>query len=140
MYWFGTYLSECTQVDSCAELLSSSGLVICAVLQRSILGPLLFCISTRPLEQFTEGPTILHCFYADDIYLYLSLDPCDNQSAMARLNSCLVDTRARIAGNFLKLNYDKTKLLLIGNPAHVERYTICRCYFGIMQLSHEPVL
>jgi len=35
---------------------------------------------------------------------------------MVRNNSCNSDIRAWIAANFLKLNVDKTELLLIGNP------------------------
>jgi len=50
---------------------------------------------------------------------YLSFDPCDAQSAMARLNSCLVDIRAWMAANLLKLNDDKTELLLIGSRKRV---------------------
>jgi len=35
---------------------------------------------------------------------------------MARLNSCVVDIRAWMASSFLKLNDDKTELILLGNP------------------------
>jgi len=62
---------------------------------------------------------IQYHFHADDTQLSLSFDPCDAQSAMARLNSCLVDIRAWVADNFLKLNDDKTELLLPGNPKRV---------------------
>jgi len=51
----------------------------------------------------------------------MSFDPCDAQSAMARLNSCLVDIRAWMADNFLKLNDDKTEQLLIGIPKRVAK-------------------
>jgi len=48
-----------------------------------------------------ERHKIQYHFHADDTQLYLSFDPCDAQSAMARLNSCLVDIRAWMADNFL---------------------------------------
>jgi len=35
---------------------------------------------------------------------------------MARLNSCLVDIRALMADNFLKLNDEKTDLLFVEKP------------------------
>jgi len=82
---------------------------------------LLFCIYTRTLEQIIERNKIQYHFYADDTQLHLSFDPCEAQFAMARLNSCLVDIRAWMADNFLKLNDDKTELLLIGNPKRVAK-------------------
>jgi len=54
-------------------------------------------------------------FYANDTQLYLSFDPCDAQSAMARIKSGLLDIRAWMAANVLKLSDDKAELLL-GNP------------------------
>ena len=119
--WFRSYLSGRTQIVSCADQLSSSRPVTCGVPQGSVLGPLLFCIYTRPLEQIIERHNMKYHFYADDTQLYVSFDPCDAESAMARLNNCLVDIRDWMAANFLKLNDDKTELLLIGNPKRVSK-------------------
>jgi len=83
------------------------------------LSPLLFCIYTRPLEQIIGRHKIQYHFNEDYTQLYLSFDPCNAQSAMARLNSCPVDSRAWRAGNFLNFNDDKTELLLLGNPKRV---------------------
>jgi len=104
------------RLSSVADNLSSSRPVTCVVPPGSVLGPSLFCIYTRPLEQIIERHQIQYHFYAADTQLYLFLDPCDAQSAMARLNSCHVDMWASMADNFLKLNDDKTELLLIGYP------------------------
>jgi len=70
--WLMCYLSDRTQVVSCADDLSSSRPVTCGVPQGSVLGQLLFCICTRPLEQIIERHKIQHHFYADETQLYLS--------------------------------------------------------------------
>jgi len=54
LHGFRSYLSDCTQVVSCPDPLSSSRPVICGVPWGSVLGLLLFCIYTRPLEQIIE--------------------------------------------------------------------------------------
>jgi len=91
---FRSYLSDRTQVFSFADNLSSYRPVTFGVPQGSVLGSSLVCIYTRPLEQIIERHKIQYHFYADDTQLYLSFDPCDAKSVIARLNICLVDIRA----------------------------------------------
>ena len=60
-------------------------------------------------------------FYADDTQLHLSFDPSNSSTAVHRLNNCLADIRSWMSDNFLKLNADKTELILIGNPKRVAK-------------------
>jgi len=60
--WFRYYLSEQTQVVSCADPLSSSRPENCGFPQASVLGPLVFCIYTRRLEQIIERHKIQYHF------------------------------------------------------------------------------
>jgi len=89
--WFRSYLSDRTQVVSCTDHLSFSTPITCGVPPGSVLGPLLFSIYTRPLEQIIERHKTQYHICANDTQLYMSFDPCDAQSAMARLNSCLAE-------------------------------------------------
>ena len=57
-------------------------------------------------------------FYADDTQLYLSfssLDGDDQVSSVAQIESCVRDIELWMARNKLKLNRDKTELLVIGS-------------------------
>jgi len=119
--WFRSYLNGRSQVDSSAGHTSSSRPVACGVRQRSVLGPLLFCLYTQPLEKNIHIHSLRCHFYADDTQLYLSYDPFEAQAAVAHLNHCLSDICDCMTANFLKLNDDKTELVLIGHPKRLAK-------------------
>ena len=83
--WFRSYLTGRSQVVSCSGHTSSSRPVTCGVPQGSVLGPILCCIYTQPLEQIIRRHNLSFHFYADETQLYLSFDPSEADAAVAKL-------------------------------------------------------
>ena len=57
--------------------------------------------------------------YVDDTQLYLTIKPITQQAVdigVARLEGCLTDIYTWMSQNKLKLNADKTEVLVLGNP------------------------
>lgn len=136
--WFRSYLSGRSQVVSCAGQQSSSRTVTCGVPQGSVLGPLLFCIYTRPLEQIVKRHAVNCHFYADDSQIYLSFDPSEAHAAASKLNECLSDIRDWMAANFLKLNDNKTELVLIGHAKRLAKIKDFRLSIGDAIVKPSP--
>ena len=77
------------------------------------MGPLLFSLYTSHLSYVIEKHKgILFHFYADDTQLYIHLNHKNATSAMDKLNSCLHDVKNWMDSNKLKLNADKTELIV----------------------------
>ena len=114
--WIRSYLSDrqqCILIDGeTSEKLNLSY----GVPQGSVLGPILFTIYTTPLGDIVRKHGLTFHLYADDTQLYIAFKPTDNLSkeeALSRIEKCVEDIRAYMAVNFLKLNDDKTELLII---------------------------
>ena len=66
-----------------------------------------------PLGNIIRNHSInFHC-YADDTQLYLSIKP-DESNQLSKLQTCLKDIKSWMSCNFLMLNSEKTKILVLG--------------------------
>ena len=84
--------------------------------QGSVLGPILFTIYTTPLANIVRKHDLTFHLYADDTQLYLAFKPSSElskQDAKTKLEKCVEDIRAWMSKNLLKLNDDKTEVLII---------------------------
>ena len=89
----------------------------CGVPQGSVLGSLLYVLFTSPLGDIVTSHGLSCHFYADDTKLYCSFKLHDQAASVQAIESCLNDIDAWMLANMLKLNRDKTELLVIG-PKH----------------------
>ena len=114
MSWFSSYLSDRSFFVSLDGFESDGHDISSGILQGSILGPLLFSLYILPLGELITTHGVNFHFYADDTQLYLSVAP-DDPSALDPLLSCLSSIKCWMSNNFLKLNEDKTEVLIIGS-------------------------
>ena len=89
------------------------------VLQGSVLGPILFTMYTTPLGNIIRKHRLNFHLYADDTQLYISFQPgvsVSKETAIFCLEACIKDIKIWMTNNLLKMNDDKTELIV--NTTH----------------------
>ena len=110
-----SYLSDRYQTVCVNDALSQPVLLEYGVPQGSVLGPKNFVMYTKPLGRILAHHGLSYHFYADDTQLYLSFKPNDSvtqQQAFHRIEHCLIDIETWMNESKLKLNTDKTEVIL----------------------------
>ena len=111
--WFISYLSCCTQSVFVGHE-SAPSVLKCGVPQGSVLGPLLFTLYTHPLSIVICQSGISYHFFADDSQLHNSSVPSDFPALACCLKDCIEDVAEWMTDSKLKMNDDKTELMVIG--------------------------
>ena len=119
LQWFQSYLSDrkqCVKINNkCSNDISLSF----GVPQGSVLGPPLYTLYTVPLGRIIRKHSLNYHFYADDTQLYLSIQPNDINDLVFKMEACILEVKEWMHDNKLKLNDDKTEIILI-NPKKYE--------------------
>ena len=108
--WFRSYLSD--------RACSAPHVLEFGVPQGSVLGPLLYSMYTSPLGEIARCHQMFYHFYADDTQLYITFrksSVSDMNLSNAKLVNCVRDMDAWMLSNKLKLNKDKSKVLVISS-------------------------
>ena len=113
LQWFSSYLTDRTHYVSLSNHCSAFTHVHSGVPQGSVLGPILFTIHIKPLSAIIDSHSIIHHSFSNDLQLQMSA-PTDRISELNHsMQSCICDVKAWATANMLKLNYNKTELMLV---------------------------
>ena len=119
--WFRSYLAERTQYVEISGSVSSTRPLDCGVPQGSVLGPILYLIYTSPLGDILRKHCMSFHLYADDTQLYTTFVYNDDNhlaSTKISIENCLLEIDHWMTCNKLKLNKDKTELLILHSRFH----------------------
>ena len=129
--WFRSYLSDRHQSVKIGKTVSKSRPLPYGVPQGSVLGPQLFSIYTLPLHSVIEESNMSYHLYADDTQIYFAFNPkcaISTENMKQTIDSCTAHIGQWMTKNCLKLNSDKTEVLILTKPSVsqiVPSLTIC---------------
>ncbi|KAJ1129421.1 hypothetical protein NDU88_007791 [Pleurodeles waltl] len=112
--WIASFLAGRTQRVRLPPFRSAATEVICGVPQGSSLSPTLFNVYMSPLATIARQHNLKIITYADDTQLILSLTS-DPDAARASLHEGMKDVAEWMKNSRLKLNSDKTEVLILGS-------------------------
>ena len=117
--WCLSYLKghvQSVQIGSTFSQEQNNKNLLFGVPRGSVQGPVLFTIYRTPIGRIIQRHGLTYHLYADDTQLYMAFKPSDATSkcdAKSRIEACVADIRIWINDNSLKLNDNKTELLVI---------------------------
>ena len=113
LQWFSSYLTDRTHYASLSNHCSAFVPVHSGVPRGSVLGPMLFTMYIEPLSAIIDSHSIIHHSFADDSQLQMSAPPDRISELLHSMQSCIGDVNSWATANMLKLNDNKTELMLV---------------------------
>jgi exonuclease III len=125
--WFRSYLTDRFFKVKIDDSVSEFLCLLFGVPQGSLLGPILFILYIKQLQEIARKYGLNIQLYADDSQLYISfhpMRPSELQNITERINSCLSEIKVWMVNNFMKLNETKTELLILGKPLVLRKFNL----------------
>ena len=134
--WFKSYLCNREQSIFIDGKTSNPVTLHFGVPQGSVLGPIKFSVYSSPVYEIAQSHQVqVHC-YADDTQIYqdfsMSAEEC--QIAVSKVEKCVKDIKDWMMQNKLKLNDDKTEVLIINSPRQKIRINTIPVQIGDSQI------
>ena len=122
--WFRSYLSGRIQRVVIEDSVSVDQELAFGVPQGSVLGPRIYYMYTKPVSDIIQRHGLSHHSYADDTQLYMTMDHSNNdwRDGLARIELCVSEIREWMKQNMLKLNDDKTELIVFTSKYKQDLY------------------
>ena len=124
--WVRSYLSGRTQVVTVDRVFSHRDTLTCNVPQGSVLGADFYSDFTAPVEETVKDVVSNH-YYADDSQLYNHFTPGNKESeetAVRKMEEAISRVKSWMNANLLKLNGDKTEIMIIGSRQQLLKVNI----------------
>lgn len=141
--WFESYLSARSQTISIGEACSIAAMLLFGVPQGSVLGPILFLIYTLPIGDIARKHGLHVHLYADDTQLYVSFKPADQLSArlmLHKVETCIAVLRHWMVQNKLKLNDEKTEVIVLTSKQHRSSHGISQVFVGDVPIEPKQAV
>ncbi|CAC5400147.1 unnamed protein product [Mytilus coruscus] len=136
LLWLQSYLMNRTQRVAIGSVQSDDIKLDFGVPQGSVLGPKLYCIFAKPVGEICRRHGMSYHSYVDDTQVYQIIRPqgdlCDLSK---RLEKCLSDIGDWMSVNMLKLNEDKTELIIFAPKHQIKHLSDLRLTFDGTLLS-----
>ena len=136
--WFKSYLSNRYQFVSVDGGTSRHFNLKYGVPQGSCLGPLLFVLYSSELFNIIKKHLPTSHAFADDTQLYISFkadSDIDKEAALTAMRECIMDIKQWMLKDKLKLNDNKTEIILIGTRQQLAKVNLNTFSFGDTDIS-----
>ena len=119
---FASYLMDLQQMVKVKKCVGEPSQTKYGAPQGSVLGPLLFRLYTTPLSKIISRHDVCHHLYADDTQIYITPSKSEPEMSLALLQDCQLDVGDWMRSSKLKLNPNKTEVLLFGTKLHRKEF------------------
>ena len=112
--WFRSYITGRIQRVVIEDSVSVDQELDFGVPLGSVLDSIIYCMYTKPVSDIIQWHGLSHHSYADDTQLYMTMDHFNNdwRDGLARIELCVSEIREWMNQYMLKLNDDKTELIV----------------------------